>query len=259
VAGCGEDEKAQQAAKPKSLQIEAAPGARLSAPRTVAPGVVEVRLRNSDKGPREAQLVRVEGGRTADQVVRVIMKAGEGGSIPAWIQDGGGVGRVKPGQTETVTEELRPGRYVVFDTEAEARQPPAAEFEVSGEATKASLPRTSARIVARDYSYEASGLKAGKNTITYENAGKELHHVLAFPLKPGATIEDLNRFIRTEKGDPPIDEESGDATAVIDGGRTQVAQLELKKGKYALVCFISDRRGGPPHAAKGMVTETTVR
>ena len=34
--------------------------------------------------------------------------------------------------------------------------------------------------------------------------------------------------------------------------------LELKKGNYALTCFISDREGGPPHALKGMVAETTV-
>ncbi len=30
-------------------------------------------------------------------------------------------------------------------------------------------------------------------------------------------------------------------------------------GKYSLVCFIEDRKGGPPHVAKGMVGETTVR
>ncbi len=34
--------------------------------------------------------------------------------------------------------------------------------------------------------------------------------------------------------------------------------LELKKGKYVPVCFISDRKGGPPHVAKGMISEATV-
>ena len=45
---------------------------------------------------------------------------------------------------------------------------------------------------------------------------------------------------------------------MIDGGTKQVAQLELRKGKYALVCFIADRAGGPPHVAKGMLQEVAV-
>ena len=34
--------------------------------------------------------------------------------------------------------------------------------------------------------------------------------------------------------------------------------MELKAGKYAFVCFISDRAGGPPHVAKGMINEVVV-
>jgi hypothetical protein len=36
------------------------------------------------------------------------------------------------------------------------------------------------------------------------------------------------------------------------------ADLE-KPGKYALLCFVSDRKGGPPHVAQGMLAEITVR
>lgn len=40
----------------------------------------------------------------------------------------------------------------------------------------------------------------------------------------------------------------------------QITELDLaRKGKYALLCFVSDRKGGPPHVAKGMVAEVTVR
>ena len=46
---------------------------------------------------------------------------------------------------------------------------------------------------------------------------------------------------------------------MIDGGAKQAVELELKAGKYALVCFVPDRQGGPPHAAKGMISEATVR
>ena len=53
--------------------------------------------------------------------------------------------------------------------------------------------------------------------------------------------------------------ENGVGTAVIDGGQEQIVNLDLEKGKYALVCFITDRNGGPPHAAMGMIDELDVK
>ena len=46
---------------------------------------------------------------------------------------------------------------------------------------------------------------------------------------------------------------------MLDGGNKQVVQLELQRGNYALLCFVSDRQGGPPHVAKGMIQEVEVR
>jgi len=60
-------------------------------------------------------------------------------------------------------------------------------------------------------------------------------------------------------GPPPIDFENGFTTAVIDGGIEQVTDLELKKGKYAMICFIQDRKGGPPHVMQGMIAEANVQ
>ena len=48
------------------------------------------------------------------------------------------------------------------------------------------------------------------------------------------------------------------STTVIDSGQKQVVTMNLKSGKYALVCFIQDRAGGPPHFNKGMISEATV-
>jgi hypothetical protein len=46
---------------------------------------------------------------------------------------------------------------------------------------------------------------------------------------------------------------------VIEGGETQLVELDLEPGSYAMMCFISDRQGGPPHAVKGMVDELVVK
>jgi hypothetical protein len=166
-----------------------------------------------------------------------------------------------------VTEVLEPGTYYVLDTESaggseqpNARKGGVAKFEVTGEAT-GELPATDATITAKDYAFEATGVKAGKNRLTFENAGDELHHLIAVPIRKGATFAEVKKLFSSNeepKGPPPVDFENGLATAVIDSGQKQVAELEFKKGKYALVCFITDREGGPPHVAKGMIDELDV-
>jgi hypothetical protein len=40
--------------------------------------------------------------------------------------------------------------------------------------------------------------------------------------------------------------------------RVRQRAFHLKPGKYALYCFISDRKGGPPHITKGTISEATV-
>ena len=66
----------------------------------------------------------------------------------------------------------------------------------------------------------------------------------------------------SEEGDdapPPVDFEK---LAGHDGARraaaSQINELELAAGRYALVCFLTDRAGGPPHVAHGMVSELDV-
>ena len=46
---------------------------------------------------------------------------------------------------------------------------------------------------------------------------------------------------------------------MIDGGSKQITELDLEKPcKYAPLYFVSDRKGGPPHVAQGMIAEITV-
>lgn len=83
-------------------------------------------------------------------------------------------------------------------------------------------------------------------------------------INDGETIADVKgkEFFMTEggppSGPPPVDFEGGFGTAVLDGGAKEVADVELKAGRYAFVCFIPDRAGGPPHIAKGMLQEIEI-
>ena len=85
--------------------------------------------------------------------------------------------------------------------------------------------------------------------------------MIAAPYRPGATLAEVRNALRREQGsaEPPLDFENLSNTARLDGGTKQITELDLEKpGKYALLCFVSDRKGGPPHVAQGMIAEITV-
>ena len=263
AGGCGddEDEGSEGAAAPKALQITASgsgKNTKVSAPASVPAGLTRITLRNSAKQPVAAQFVKVSGGQSAEQVAKAGDAWGDkGGPLPTWMRLAGGTPRTLPGQSSTASQVLTPGKYFAFDIETDA----AAPFEVEPGDGGGSLPDApGGTVAASEYKFEASNLRAGKHAILFENVGKEPHHMVAAPIKPGKTIADVRRYARTEKGEDPIDEKGVVDSPTIDGGGRQVLTLNLKKkGTYALLCFVPDRRGGPPHVAKGMVSEATVR
>jgi len=137
-----------------------------------------------------------------------------------------------------------------------------ASFEVKGEAGGGGLPTGSAKVEAYEYGFRASGLRTGSNTIEFSDTGREPHHLIAVPYKPGATLGAVRKAFRREQSgaEPPLDFEHASNTAGIDGGTKQITELQLDEpGNYALLCFVSDRKGGPPHVAQGMIAEATVR
>ena len=69
----------------------------------------------------------------------------------------------------------------------------------------------------------------------------------------------MKQFIKTEAGKPPIQEQKSFNTAIVSGGESQLVDLRLESGDYALLCFVPDRAGGPPHAAKGMAALAKVQ
>jgi hypothetical protein len=252
ASGCGGDD--EKTSEPQRLSVGVTEQgkdkpARISVPSAVKAGLVTVELKNTGKQPHTAGLIRVDGDQTEQDITKVITS--EGGPIPGWIHAAGGVAEVEPGATGTATQRLVPGTYYVLD-DAEGVETAFGKFEVTEGDEGGDLPEAAANIEARDYSFTATGLETGRNSVEIVNVGKEIHHVIMAPIKSGATIEDVQRAFQQEQGEPPLDFENGDSTQALDGGFSQVTDVELRKpGKYALLCFIQDRKGGPPHVAKG--------
>jgi hypothetical protein len=262
LAACGSDDDGGTTAAnetPEQLTFVMT-GSDMAVQGKPTAGLTEMTFRNDARGEHEAQLVRVEGDQSEAEVLRQFAQTGEGAPTPDWLRAAGGAGPASAGEEVSSTQVLVPGTYYAIDSNG-GRRPAYAKFEVTGEASDDELPAADAKITARDFTFTASGLRAGLNEVTFDNAGREIHHVIALPLAQGRTLADARRFLTSDgrsAGPPPVDFERGANASAFDGGTSGNVQLRLQSGDYVLVCFISNRAGGPPHALMGMITETTV-
>ncbi len=241
----------------------------LRAPARVRAGLVELTLRvPAGRTTHDAQLIRVEDGHTIEDVLEVL--ATQGAAIPAWARLAGGVGQTDGRAVGRAVQRLQPGRYVVADTDepegddvkSYAESGAIATFTVTGAPTRAKLPRARATITASEYAFSSRRLRAGRVRVALRNAGRQPHHVIAFPYRRGVRLADVKAFFADEggaSGPPPVDFSGAFRTAALEGTQAQLVDLDLRRGRYALVCFLSDRGGGPPHMAKGMISEAVVR
>jgi hypothetical protein len=257
LSACGDEESAQ------TLTFELAgkgQAAKFTGPESADPGEVELTFTNSTGEEAELQLIRVEDNRSAEDVIEGLEKATKGQAFPDWFFASGGVGSTPPGDSKTVTQVLEPGTYYTANVEAGA---PDAEsmvaIEVGGDESDEEL-EADATVTASEYTFDTEGLEAGENEVLFENVGAQPHHLIAAPITRGGTIAEVKKAIMGKGGgEPPLDEKAPQVTtAVIEGGESQVLDLDLEPGSYALLCFITDRQGGPPHAVKGMIEELTI-
>lgn len=231
---------------------ESRPGRpRYAAPDTVRGGLVEIRFRNAGRSPRKAQLWRVEGGHTVGEALRV------GRRLPPWLTWAGGVGLTQPGRIGVAVQRLPRGRYYLTGLRDQRRG--VAPLGVTAAGTSGRAAKAAGRITALDYGYKVSGLEAGAATVEFLNAGGEPHHAFFAPLQEGRTIAEARAFFAGKlQGPPPVDPEGTRESVVLEGGQRQVTRLNLESGRYALLCVVRDRDGGPPHTEKGMITEVKV-
>jgi uncharacterized cupredoxin-like copper-binding protein len=242
---------------------------RMEAPKSIKGGVVEVNFRNAGKVGHEAQLIRMDGGHTVNEALKII--GVNKPVIPDWLHAEGGVRARPPGASGTATVKLTPGNYAVIDTESDNGPPPAlygakASFRVTGD-NGGKIEGTDTKIEAKDkgkdkFEWVVSNLKPGTSELTFDNTSKEIHLMFAAPIRGNATLADVKKSLSEEKpsGPPPIDFNKATGTNVLDGKKKEKTQVRFSKGRYALVCFLTDRDGkGKPHYQEGMLKEVDVK
>ncbi len=253
-AACGEESD-------QELTFELAgsgKSAKFTAPESADSGRAEITFTNSSDAASDMQLIRIEGDHTPEEVVEGLGKATQGKPFPGWFFAGGGAATVRPGKSATVTQVLESGTYYPLSTAGSTPDPQSlVSVEVTGDEPDEEL-EADTTVTASEYQFEADGLKAGESEIDFHNAGAQPHHLLISKLVGDATAEDVEKAFKSGNRKPPLEEKGGLATAVVEGGESQLVNFDLKPGRYAFYCFISDRQGGPPHALKGMVDEFEV-
>jgi hypothetical protein len=266
VAGCG---SSSTKASNLSLSIsEQGKSASFKVPKSAKGGLVDVSFKNNGKAPHGVQFIQYTGNHTSDDVLKQL--GTNSPKTPDWIRGLGGVPSVPGGTSDSATLNLPEGNYVVIDAAAlggPSSGPPTTAAMKFTSGDTGDLPSTTATVKAAHtgkdkYAWDISGLKSGKQSVTFDSEGNDaLHLIAAVPLKGNAPpdsqiVKDLG-----SNGPPPsyVDAKSFQSTPILDGGKSQTLSLDLKPGKYLFFCPITDRDGGKPHFEEGLIKTVTVK
>jgi hypothetical protein len=264
AAGCGSGDSSS----PTVLKVgvsESGKQTTFSAPASTEGGLVELKLTNEGKAPHGAQLVRYTGSHTAKEALEELESENE--KTPDWLRAEGGIGGVAPGEVGTATVNLEAGNFLISDAAAFGEKPASTEIKVT-EGDDGDLPSTPGEVVAEEaghdkYAWDVSGLKAGRSQITFNSEGeKAIHLIIAAPIKGKAPpLSQIKKEFAAPNGPPPsyLDFENAQSTAVLDGGKSQTTEIDLKPGKYLFFCPLTDRDGGKPHDQEGLLSVETVK
>lgn len=268
AAGCGSS-STEPTKVPMSIS-EKGKSATFRAPKSAKGGLVEISFRNQGKAPHGVQLIQYTGNHTAGDVLKQL--GSNGNKIPGWLKTQGGTPAIPGGQSDTATLNLPTGNYVVADSAALGGGPggPPATANVkftSGDT--GDLPSTDATVKAAKtgkdkYAWDISGLKKGRQQVTFDSEGIDAAHLIGVAAVKGKAppLSKIKNDFASQSGPPPpyLDVQNSEFTAVLDGGKSQTTTLELKKpGQYVVFCPLTDKDGGKPHDQEGMLKVITVK
>jgi uncharacterized cupredoxin-like copper-binding protein len=278
VAACRADRPAPttDAAVPSASAVAAVPVAtanvapitvtatdfKLDMPAMVPSGAVSIRLVNAGKEFHQAQIVRLDQGKTMADLEAAMKHEGP---PPPWLRFVGGPNGIGPGQEATSMSSLAPGTYALVclipspDGVSHLMKGMIQPFEVSGGGAEAALPVAADTVRLADYTFEpARPITPGQHTFLVTNGGQQPHELVLLRLAPGKTVQDFGAWATTGgmKGPPPALPLGG--VAVLEHGDSGVFTADLTPGDYGMICFVPDAKDGKPHLMHGMMKQITV-
>ncbi len=231
---------------------------RITMATTVQPGVNEFEVTSAK--PSGFQIISLHDGYTVEEAEADIKKGLDAGKLrqlrrfEANVSLVGGVNSV-PGKTAHAWVDLAPGSYIALDVRSRTNASKWLAFTAVGEDTGGAMPEGATVKAVRSASWSKKpGSIPHKGTLTFKNRSSSNHFIVLAKMRKGATIKDVEKFLMTEEGPPPVNFRRVLDSAVISGGETMAFDYRLPRGTYAMMCFWPDASmGGMPHAMMGMM------
>ena len=239
-------------------------------PASVPAGVTAITLTNAGAEEHQAQLVKINAGKTMADLLAALQSPDESAALGLVTLSGGPNG-VAPGASGTSTVALQPGAYAFLCFISGADGAPhlakgmVAPLEVTGTATTTELPAGDASLTLKDFSFDLNSLTAGKHTINVKNDGPQPHEATIIKLNDGVTVDTILGMATAPApsgsaapaGPPPWTDVGG--LTGIAAGTTANLDVDLPAGNYAWICFVPDPATGKPHFQLGMVGPLTIQ
>jgi hypothetical protein len=229
------------------------------APDAMTPGPVTFRFTNHGPDLHHVYIVTLPDGKALADLVNGTKRE----LLPAWAIPVGGPGAQIPGGRGETSLTLSRGRYAIVciipaaDGMPHLRKGMMHEFAVTGPEVRTGLPATDLTMTLRDYAFDLSApLTAGRHLIEVRNTATQHHEVIFVRLAPGRHIGDLFAWLGDHDGPPPAAMVGG--TSPFAPGVTNLVDITLEPGTYALACFATDVHDGKMHLMHGMSTEFTI-
>lgn len=280
-------EESTETVEATSLSITTDDYSFTDAPAEIEGGLIELDFTNDGAVSHEVAFAEIGDTDLATFLTDFgpVIEGEGGGPIPSYSQNIAVVAMGGPGDSLSNTFLLPEGEYAMFCTldgaapedgattttaaEGEEAEEPVGDVHykrgmaqtitVTAGDADAALPEAEGSVVARDYTFDID-VPSGDFTMAFRNEGpNEIHHAVFFPFADGITEEAaavaLDAFLSAEGDGPPppeFDFEAGGNTSdtgIYSAGLGEVFDQEFEAGRtYGVVCFLSDRAGGPPHA-----------
>jgi hypothetical protein len=262
AASSAADPSAASAAGRPTAVVVTARDYSFELPASVPAGVVTMRLVNHGKELHQAQIMRLDEGKTVADVEKALKPHGP---LPSWMKFVGGPNGIAPGDETNGQTSLSPGKHVVICLIPSPDGVPhlmkgmiqPLEITAAPGSTTAGFPEATDTIRLVDYSFQSNReLTPGRHTILVENAGPQPHEFVLVKLAPGKSLKDFATWVETMRGPPPA-VPLGGVGVVEKGGRGQFT-VDLTPGEYGYICFVPDAKDGKLHLIHGMMKQVTV-
>ncbi|MEP7176741.1 MAG: hypothetical protein ABI860_09335 [Gemmatimonadales bacterium] len=269
LMSCKSDRPAAEAAPPTTAAPDDQPVTvtagdySMDLPASIPAGNVTLRLVNHGKELHQGQIVRIEDGKTVEDVKEALKSDGP---PPAWLKFVGGPNGSAPGQETSSISSLEPGHYAMLclipspDGVSHLAKGMIKGFEVTASTgAAAALPVATDTIRLVEYGFDATRpLSPGRHTILVENGGAQAHELVLLRLAPGKSVKDFATWATAGgmQGPPPAMPMGG--VAVMDRNERGVFSVDLGPGNYGLICFVPDAKDGKLHLQHGMMKQITV-